>query len=159
MTIPAFDDHGNLPPGAHEAADDELHDVLVAAFPRSRTRRLIYDYWLLHRAALQDLVEVERQLLAGSFTSDKPDPADADIITVIDGVAFDELPKHRQLLVRSLIAGHYTESFWNCDTHPVLRYPDDHPGHSRALLVFERITDYFGHDRDGRERGFVEVRP
>ena len=159
MAIPPFDDDGNLPPGVHAAEEDEVDAALVIAFPRSRTRRLIYDYWRLHRDALVDLVEVERQLLAGSFTSDKPDPADADIITVIDGQAFEALPQHRQLMVRSLISGHYTESFWNCDSHPVLRYPEDHPGHSRALLVLERITDYFGHDREGRARGFVEVRP
>lgn len=159
MAIPPFDDAGNLPPGSHHADDAAIHDRLVAAFPASRTRRAIYGYWRLHRDALAELVTVQRQLLAGSFTSEKPDPADADIITIIDGPAFDALPKHRQLVVRSLIAGHYTESFWNCDSHPVLRYPEDHPGHSRSLLALERFTDYFGHDRDGRERGFVEVRP
>lgn len=159
MAIPDFDAAGNLPPGEHDADDEEISDALVAAFPTSRTRRAIFGYWRLHRAALADLVPVERQLLAGSFTSSKPDPADADIITLIDGEAFDALAKHRQLMVRSLIAGHYTESFWNCDSHPVLRYPEDHPGHSRSLLALERFTDYFGHDRDGRERGFVAVRP
>lgn len=159
MAIPAFDDDGNLPAGRHAASDDEVHRTLVRAFPTSKTREAIYTYWRNHRDALSELVSVPWQWLAGSYVTDKPDPNDADIVTAIDGVAFDGLPKHRQLLVRALIAGHYTEAFWNCDVHAVAVYPEDHPGHSKYRLTLERLEAYFGHDREGRPRGFVEVAP
>lgn len=157
MGIPAFDEHGNLPPGYHDASPDEVRAALVDAFGASRTRSAIYDRWLRHRDALRDLVAVDEQWLAGSFCSEKPDPADADVVSVLDGEAYDALPTHRQLLVQMLIAGHYTEDFWSCDVHPLLRYPEGHPGHAASLLVAERWVGYFGHDRDGRERGLVRV--
>ena len=155
--IPSFDDNGNLPPGRHGATPDEVHEALVRRFPTSTTRSAIFRYWSDHRLALGDIVEVHCQWLAGSFASDKENPADADVVTVLDGPAFDELPRHRQLVVRSLIAGHYTEDFWYCDAYPVLAYPDDHAGHAQFRIAAERWEDYFGHDRDGNECGFVEV--
>lgn len=157
MTIPDFDEAGNLPPGRHRAETEEVRSRLVDGFERSTSRSGIFEYWVHHRSALRELVALDHQLLAGSFVSDKPDPADVDIITVIDGPAYDELPRHRQMLVRMLIAGHYTEAFWKCDSHPVLAYPTGHPGHSHSLIAVERYLDYFGHDRAGRDRGVVEV--
>ena len=157
MSIPKFDDNGNLPPGRHAGSVDQVHDALVARFPTSTTRGAIFRYWHDHRLALEEIVEVHTQWLAGSFASDKTDPADADVITVLDGPGFDELPRHKQLIVRSLIAGHYTEEFWNCDAYPVLAYPEDNAGHGLSQIALERWEDYFGHDRDGNECGFVEV--
>ena len=157
MAIPDFDENGNLPAGEHTATLDEVRSALVDAFPESRTRRAIYDYWVLHRSALGELVEQHRQWLAGSFTTDKTDPADADVVTLLDGPRFDDLPRHRQLLVRQLIAGHYTEDFWSCDAYPVLLYPDDHAGATYSRLAADRWRGYFGHDRDGNDRGFVVV--
>ncbi len=157
MAIPGFDAHGNLPPGRHAASPDEVRDALVAAFDGSTTRAAIFGYWRHHHDALLELATVECQWLAGSFASDKRDPVDADVVTVLDGPAFDALPRHRQLVVRTLIAGHYTEDFWHCDVYPVLSYPPDHPGHNPFRIAVERWEDYFGHDRDGNPCGFVEV--
>ena len=157
MAIPKFDDNGNLPPGRHEASADDVHDALVARFPTSTTRSAIFRYWQDHRLALEEHVKVHCQWLAGSFASDKPDPADADVVTVLDGPAYDELPRHRQLIIKSLIAGHYTEDFWHCDAYPVLQYPEGLPDYNQYRIAVERMEDYFGHDRDGNECGFVEV--
>lgn len=157
MPIPSFDDNGNLPPGRHAATVDQVRGALVERFPTSTTRGAIFRYWHDHRLALEELVEVHSQWLAGSFASDKTDPADADVVTILDGPAYDELPRHRQLVVKALIAGHYTEDFWNCDAYPVLAYPDGHPASAHSRIAAERWEDYFGHDRDGNECGFVEV--
>src|SRR5690606_13179134 len=98
VAIPDFDQRGNLPPGRHRASAAEIRDSLVDAFPTSRTRSGIFAYWSHHRDALSELVPVHFQWIGGSFTSDKPDPADADIVSVIDGSAFDSLAPHQQLL-------------------------------------------------------------
>jgi hypothetical protein len=157
MPIPDLDERGQLPPGRHEADAGEVHAALVEPFPTSRTRSAIFAYWQTHLDAVTDLVPVAYQWLAGSFCTDKPDPADADIVTVVDGEAFEALPRHRQMVLRALMAGHYTESFWRCDAYPVALYPPEHPGHSKSRIALERLEAYFGHDRDGRERGLVEV--
>jgi len=157
MAIPDFDQHGNLPPGRHEATVEEVRDRLVTPFEASATRGAIFEWWRHHRDALTELIEIRSQWLAGSFASDKPEPADVDVITVLDGPAYDDLPRHRQVLIRTLIAGHTTEALWGCDSYPLLTYPDDHPGAPASKMVGERYLDYFASDRDNHERGLVEV--
>ncbi|HVL99006.1 MAG TPA: hypothetical protein VM324_06925 [Egibacteraceae bacterium] len=157
MGIPDFDDAGNLPPGRHESTEDEIAERLVGAFSTSTTRTAIFQYWRQHRRALDELVEVRCQWLDGSFVSAKTDPADVDIVTVVEGSSFDEMPPHRRLLVTSLIGGHYTEDFWQCDAYPVVAYPRGHLGHPKFRIACERWEDYFGHDRDGSPKGFLVV--
>lgn len=158
MPLPDFDTAGNLPPGRHEVTEEEIDERLVRAFTTSTTRTAIFQYWRQHRAALGELVAVRCQWLDGSFVTDKTDPADVDIVTVIDGPSFDRLPAHRRMLVASLIGGHYTEDFWSCDAYPVVAYPEDHVGHSKFRIARERWEDYFGHDRGGSATGFLVVR-
>lgn len=157
MALPSFDEHGNLPPGRHEADVDDVFKQLIGAYDDSATRTGIGAYWRTHRAAVAGLVPLHEQWLAGSFTTAKTDPADVDVVSVIDGPAYDELGTERQLVVRMLLAGHYTEQFWACDVYPLLTYPEGHQAHQASRLCGERWEDYFGHDRDGRERGFVVV--
>ena len=157
MPLPAFGDDGLLPPGRHPVTVEEVKAGLVDAFEGSATRAAIFGYWQELRAALSDLVPVRSQWLDGSFTTDKPDPADVDLVTVIDGLAFDDLPQHRRLLVRSLIEGTYTEQFWSCDSNPLVLYPDGDLGHHASVVVAGRWESYFGHTREGGEKGFVEV--
>lgn len=157
MAIPEFGDGGLLPAGRHEATVDEVRSALVEAFEESSTRAAIFSYWLDLREALAELVPVRSQWLDGSFTTDKLDPADLDLVSVIDGPAFDELPRHRRLLVASMIEGTYTEQFWSCDSNPLLRYPEGDLGHHASVVVAGRWESYFGHTRDGAEKGFLEV--
>lgn len=157
MAIPVFDASGNLPEGVHHATVAEVRERLVEPFGGSLTRRMIFEWWRHHRRALLDLVEVPEQWLSGSFTSDKADPNDMDLVTVLDGPTFDALPRHRQLLIRPLVAGNYTEQLWQCDNHPVLSYPRDHPGRDAFEVALDRWRDHFGHDRDGSPRGFVKI--
>ena len=157
VSIPDFNATGNLPPGRHSASLDELRSALVAPFEGSATRSGIFEWWRHHRDALLDLIEIQSQWLGGSFTSDKMDPNDVDMVTVLDGPRFDEMPRHRQLMVQMLIAGNYTEEFWMCDVYPVLSYPSAHPGHNASVIAAQRWETHFGRDRNGNERGFVEV--
>lgn len=157
MPVPPFNDDGLLPEGRHPATVEEVKAALVDAFEGSATRAAIFGYWLELRTALQELVPVHAQWLDGSFTTDKPDPADLDLVTVIDGPAFDELPRHQRLLVGSLIEGTYTEQFWACDSNPLALYPDGDLGHHASVVVKDRWDSYFGHTREGGVKGFVEV--
>lgn len=157
MALPDMDEHGNLPPGRHEASVDEVRAALVDQFAGSRTRRAIFDWWTGLRDALCELGAFEAHWLAGSFVTGKRDPADLDLITLLDGSGFDELPRYRRLLVRSLVAGHATEEMWRCDNYPVLEYPPEDPAHAPTVAARQMWEYHFGHDRDGEPRGFVVV--
>jgi hypothetical protein len=157
VPIPDFDDDGNLSEGLHEAGTEDVRDALVTPFTESRTRHAIFEWWCDLREALGESGVLRAHWLAGSFVTDKPDPADLDLITLLDGPGFDGLPRHRRLLVRSLVAGHATEELWRCDNYPVLEYPADDPAHAPTVAATDMWRYHFGHDRDGQPRGFVVV--
>ena len=158
MALPPFGRDGLLPEGPHRATLSEVKARLVDAFPDSATRGAIHAYWLQYRQNLRDLVKIRAIWLDGSFTTDKADPNDVDVVTDIDGGSYDALPTHRQLLVSSLIEGTYTEQFWQCDSQPLVWYPRGHPGHSKYVITAERWRTYYGQTRDGSPKGWIEVR-
>ena len=158
MPVPSFGPGGLLPEGGHRATLTEVKAALVDDFTRSATRTAIFTWFTQYRRNLRELVKVRRTWLDGSFTTDKVDPADVDVVAEIDGASFDALPHHRQLLVRSLIEGTYTEEFWQCDSQPLVWYPKGHPGHSKYQLTAERWRHYYGWTRDGKPKGWVEIR-
>jgi hypothetical protein len=158
VPIPPFADGGHLPPGRHPATVEDVRADLVQAFPESTTRAAIFAFFQARRAAVSELVDVVAEWLDGSFTSDKRDPADADLVTIVDGPAFDALPRHRQQVVASLVAGTTTEEVWACDAAVVVRYPPDDLAHNRSVVAAGCWAAYHGHDRDGRPTGIVELR-
>lgn len=158
MGVPDFDEDGNLPAGRHRASPEEVASRLVDPFEESTTRRAIFSWWTEQRRALAEVVGKEpTQWLAGSFCTAKRDPADLDLVTVLDGPSFDDLPRYRRILLHSLVGGHVSEAIWKCDSYPVLRYPDDKASSAPANAAAALWEHHFGHDRNGNDRGFVEV--
>jgi len=88
MTIPAFDDNGNLPPGVHYSTVDELVERFGTTPRRTRL--------------IQGLKKAMEQLKAagcrtiyinGSFVTRKPEPRDFDACWDLEGVDIDYLRK------------------------------------------------------------------
>lgn len=115
MALPDLDAKGNLPPGRHDASVEEVRAAFVDPFDQSHSRRAIFDWWTELRDALTELGAYEARWLAGSFVSDKPQPNDIDLITVLDGPAYDEMPRHKRKLIQAMVAGNVTEQLWRCD--------------------------------------------
>lgn len=126
-SIPAFENDGFLPEGVHDCDAAEFRTAMVDAFPRSTSRPPLFEYWELHRRALGDLLPVQEQWINGSYVTSKVEPGDVDIVTLFEGSAFDALPDHTKLLVRTLLLGKYTRHFWRCDSYPIPTYPPGHP--------------------------------
>jgi hypothetical protein len=156
MAVPAFEE-GLLPGGRHVATVEQVRAALVEPFAGSTTRAPIYSFWLERRAAVAELVDVAAEWLDGSFTTDRLDPADMDLVTVLDGPSFDALPRHRRQVLASLVGGTHTEAFWSCDAGVVVAYPDDVLARPRTAVAGACWLAYFGHTRDGRTTGVVEV--
>lgn len=157
MGLPELDENGNLPPGRHAASVDDVRDVFVDPFERSSTRRAIFDWWTELRDALNELGGCQEHWLAGSFVSDKAQPNDLDLVTVLDGPAYDKMPRHRRKLIQAMVAGNVTEQLWRCDNYPLLHYPDGTAGHVPSRAAAALWTSHFGTDRDGNERGLLVV--
>lgn len=137
MPIPSLTSTGALPPGLHRASVDEV----VATFCSSTPTRCDFE------APLRELVAVARSARAvalyvnGSFVSDKPFPGDIDAVIVLPS-DFDT----RSAEAAQLRALHRTHGF---DIERVRE--GDHETLDYLLHVF------FGHDRNNRPRGLIEV--
>ncbi|MDY7104647.1 MAG: hypothetical protein S0880_25970 [Actinomycetota bacterium] len=140
----------------HDATADEVESVLVAPFS-SDVRRRIFNGWSLHRDALRSVCPFVEQYLDGSFVTSKEEPGDVDIITVIDIAAYDRLPDSQKMLVVSLVNGHHTREFWGCDSFPVFKVEPTDVRFAQASRVRDHWMHFFGHTRDGLEKGLVRV--
>lgn len=158
MALPEMDDNGNLPPGRHEASVEEVQAALVDPFEASHSRRAIFDWWSELRDALAELGAYQAHWLAGSFVTDKLQPNDLDLVTVLDGPTYDGLPRHRRKLIQAMVAGNVTEQLWRCDNYPLLEYPEGSEGYAPAQATATLWGEHFGTDRDGNARGFVVVK-
>lgn len=82
MPIPDFRGDGYLPNGIHECTLIEIEERFVLAFggkARER-RRMIFRELRAHLAADLLLELADHAMVDGSFVSDKPEPADVDIV-------------------------------------------------------------------------------
>jgi hypothetical protein len=126
---------GLLPPGRHKWSVDKVREVLVDPFPDSPTRADIYQRWLDHRLAIETVVPIVRQLVDGSFVTNKPDPGDIDVVTVLDGEALDNLTTGEQLILAPLFQGHATRDVWSVDSFLVPEWPEGHVNRAASRKV------------------------
>lgn len=129
--IPALDARGNLPPGSHLAAWQEIQE----RFGENEWRRTL----------LEGIARVARALRAagcrhvwldGSFVTDKEYPADFDLCYDLDSTDLDRLDP--TLFDRARAKAAYGGDI--LPTHPALPF-----------------TDFFQQDRDGYAKGIVEI--
>jgi Family of unknown function (DUF6932) len=157
MAKPQLQSNGLLSPGIHPCNEAEMEAALVTDFPTSKSRSALFDWWGLHRQALSEILPPQKQWIDGSFVTNKVDPGDIDVATFLSGPAFDQLPRHQQVMLRALTLGKYTRELWRMDSYQVVEYPVGHP--NRAL--YEKTRDYweslFGQTRQGQPKGFLEV--
>ncbi len=150
---------GLLPPGRHVVTTDQLRTVFVDGFPDSATRRRLFARWERHREALASVLPVDRQWIDGSFVTGTESPRDIDVVTFLDGPAFDLLSPGLQDMVASLVSGKRTKAIWTIDSYPVFRYPDDDPRSSDARTAADEWDWLWSRVRgdDSGVKGYLEV--
>jgi Family of unknown function (DUF6932) len=145
VSLPAFTEAGDLPPGIHRAT---LHEVLIR-FGTDTPRRRIVGARLerIFRTATAT-GQVARFIVFGSFVTAKPEPNDVDVFLLIED-AFDAgllTGEARLLFDHATAQAHFGASvFW-------LR-------RLAALAGEEETVEYWGTKRDGGVRGLVEIIP
>jgi hypothetical protein len=156
MAIQFPDGKDCLPPGRHQISEDEVEGLLVDAFPNSTRRRLLYEQWRAVREGIRRIVSVEAEWLNGSYVTKKVEPDDIDMVTILSPEV-DELDAADRALLSGLVARHLSEQLHGCHSFALVAYPEDHPNHESYLTAKAYFEKLFGHDRDGAEKGFLEV--
>jgi hypothetical protein len=157
MALEWTDDGRYLQPGRHVATLEEIETTLVGAFPGSTTRSRLFDRYELIRRAILRLVPIREQWLNGSFVSDKLDPGDIDVVTVLDSDHTDQLDDAEELLLSPLLAQDFTRDIHGCHSFAVAYYPDGHAARAEYEAQAAYWDRQWGHDRDDRAKGYIVV--
>lgn len=144
MSLPRFNQAGDLPPSVYRATLDEVLERFGAKTGKRGvcTRCLVHIYQLAQRTG-----KLQRFVIFGSYITRKRDPKDVDVILVMDdGFRLEECPIEAQGLFDHAVAqARYGASiFW---IRP-------------AVLTEEKVDDFLAYwqlKRDGSQRGIVEV--
>ena len=144
MSLPEFDELGDLPVGVHRAAWQEVIDRFGGATAqRLRCTRILSH---IHDIAVRT-GHLSRFVIFGSYVTAKPDPNDVDVILVMDDDFHrDEIPLEMQGLFDHAVAqARFGASvFW---VKP-------------SALIGDQVDDFVAHwqvKRDNSKRGIVEV--
>jgi hypothetical protein len=145
-----------LPEGIHQVSTAEVKALLVDPFPNSSTRPGLYERWLGVREAIRRIVPVQTEWLNGSYVTKKEDPGDIDLIVFLDPKV-DQLDTPDQILLLGLTAQEVTKVLHGCHSFPVTAYPPGHPAHASYLAAMQTWRAFFGKDREGNAKGFLEI--
>jgi len=146
-----------LAPGRHAATVGDIEAALVNGFPNSTTRRPLFESWNTVREAISRVVGVETEWIDGSYVTMKEDPKDIDMVTHLTGTELDALDVADQALLRGLVAANLSQALHGCDSYVCPVYQRNHPNHALYEQAFQYWEKWFGHDRNGQPKGYVEV--
>lgn len=157
--IPAFTAEGSLPPGRHPATPQEIEHSLVLPFPTSMTRRDIFNGWIRRRQELLALVEIEAEWVDGSFVTNKRDPGDIDVVTLMREDVVDALEVSAKKRLQDLVVGNSPRLQFGCHSFPLMMADDGHPNHGRYLALRGYWDRWWGyHNGSFDKKGYLEVR-
>ncbi len=136
-------------PGFHEIAFERIGEIFVDPFSNSNIRKLLFNRL---KAFLKELKKTGISFeiwIDGSFATNKPEPADIDIVVVADPNKVNQLPRDKVLIINKLLRNKaVTRLRYKCDVYFVL---NDNPN---ALSYWRR---WFGFSPGERPKGIPRL--
>lgn len=159
IMIPDFDSNGNLPPGIVVTNATEIEEHCVLNFNGSSTRARIFDGYVNYCKELVSLNICSKQWLNGSYTTNKNDPADIDIINHLDANKLDELDEAGQDTYWRVTDKTRIKSEFMCHILATIvvytsESPEDYVASVREIEFWKK---YLGHDRNNNPKGILEI--
>jgi hypothetical protein len=144
-----------LPPGRHVMAWEQLQQITVDTFPDSMTR---FRIWRGIRFIVERLEEagIDAEIwVDGSFVTEKPDPADADMVFWVPFGQYQHGTHSQRDAIEWLSEN--LRGVLACDTYIAFHYPEEHPGRERMAERQEYWQALFGTGRLGTPKGIAVV--
>ena len=152
-----FDSNGNLIPYDKLKFDLEiLKQTFVNDFPSSSTRQQLFEG--LNRYRNEFFEEVNSnfiQWIGGSFVTKKLDPLDIDLANLIPFNEKMDLDIER--LIPFLTVGGSVDVY-GIDGYLIPIYESGDERFENTQLRLKYFNDWFGHDRNDNQKGFVEIK-
>lgn len=163
----SFNSNGNLICGEHELSLEEFHKFFVEEFECSNTREKIYKNFIEVLNFLVHLGFNDFSIwIDGSYTTSKLDPNDIDFSIIIDRANTLSFNQGQKQIFRQLFYDVQPADFRNllhdnydCDVYIVVdaeNYPND-KYYKKFMDCKKYWYNWWSHDRDGNEKGFVKL--
>ena len=156
----SFDIRGNLKPYKKiELTFEEFKKNFVEPFEIESTRHeLLINYEHYLHDFRTEITPNFTQWIDGSFVTNKRNPNDIDIVTIID---FDIANAKKRLLEEKFLNKGAIKMF-KIDAYIVRLYPQNHPQYSKSLSDLLYWYHWFSKSRKSRSRkrfpkGFIEI--
>jgi hypothetical protein len=168
MALPAWNESGLLPPGAHRADLPDIYDRFVLDAPGRDHRELLFSALTTHLRLIQMIIPAGVAWIDGSFATHREmPPEDVDVVVhPNDWTAVRSLPAearahlHALLTLRDVSIAE-PEDLWFSRLQPVGGLIDAYlcwPGHEATWHeTWSRVTDAKGVVMNGRTKGYAEV--
>lgn len=151
-----FDANGNLPPGFHDWSLDEIKEKLVDRFSPSSNRNGLFTGYLHLRTDMLSMSLEFEQWLDGSFCTQKENPGDIDMLSLIPIDKLQKLNPAEQAFLMSCVDGPGSKPKYCCDSYYL---PTDVPTSDPQYEYYRQLYKYwygeFGIDRMNRPKGIV----
>ncbi len=141
-----------LSPGFHDLDDAQVKSLCVDAFPESVRRSMLYCNYI---QLVSDIRNINKQFncfievwVDGSFTTEKPEPDDIDILLVIDSNRLNLIPVMFQPQIEKFLNRQYIKHNYKIDLLLLEHGKDEDRMHWRGV---------FGHDREDTPKGIVRI--
>ncbi|HIE9582716.1 TPA: DUF6932 family protein [Klebsiella variicola subsp. variicola] len=141
-----------LSPGFHDLDDAQVKSLCVDAFPESVRRSMLYCNYI---QLVSDIRNINKQFncfievwVDGSFTTEKPEPDDIDILLVIDSYRLNLVPVMFQPQIEKFLNRQYIKHNYKIDLLLLEHGKDEDRMHWRGV---------FGHDREDTPKGIVRI--
>lgn len=150
-----FDEKGNIFP--YQFIDLELtifQEKFVISFEDSSTRKNIYENYLIYITDFhKEIVDTWLQWIDGSFTTNKKDPRDIDLVNLIGAYAFSL--KSAELI--KFLTKYGSKDKYNVDGYCVPVYPSDDERYELTYKYMKYWEKWFGHDRSNNPKGVIQL--
>ncbi|SDE50905.1 hypothetical protein SAMN04487996_105239 [Dyadobacter soli] len=150
-----FDIQGNLKPYDIICTDwSTFKAEFVDAFPRSSTRRVIFENFSMYMEKLVAIIGKDfHQWIDGSFVTRKLNPGDIDFVTFINAKTFSQ----NERVLNDLRAESQEKSL-RLDGYFVKDFPRNHKRFVHSYLdSVQWMHDFVKDSRKGQSKGFIQL--
>lgn len=138
-----------LQPGLHDFQINEIDNHFLKSFPESITRKPLIDGLNAFVSKLSEVGVPIELWIDGSFTTNKDNPNDIDMVVFAPATLVNSLPKDKQNLLGALVNNRESiKHHFGCD---VLFAP------SEDVNMRSYWRGWYGFDRDENPKGIARV--
>lgn len=138
-----------LAPGVHDVEENDLDNHFLSTFPTTTTRNALILGLKQYLQALRQVGLSFEVWIDGSFTTEKIDPSDVDLVVFGSMIEINSLPEARKQYLASLVDRVNIKQALGCDV--LFAVAEDQ--NSRSYW-----RGWYGYDRDEQPKGIARIR-